>query len=277
MSVELLQRSSRRPAWIWPWRPSATISRRTLTQAQRLADAVGPLPNWLLLGAVCGALPLLCGYATQWPGAGLLGSLLIVPLVVAAASRDRLLHGLAAVGAAFGAHGALAIAIVAHDPDSLVKVLTGGNAYWMQSRQWIVTGVSREYELNWWLPAYFQHVSAMVLFTYTSMGLVTLWQGFYEADLMNFYVGQLIAHSQSPWVAVAVGWHPWSVCRGMGYLFLTFEVVSLSLERLTGLPLSTAPRRRLRWALGLTFLVADGLVKYFFLETVRGALASNLL
>lgn len=279
MSVDLNQPggAGRRPAWIWPWRPSATISRRTLNQAQRLADAVGPLPNWLLLGALCGALPLLCGYATQWPDAGLMGSLLIVPVLIAAVSRDRFWHGLAAVGAAFGTHSALAIAIVAHDPDSLVHVLTGGHAYWVQSRQWILTGVSREYELSWWLPAYFQLLSAMVFFTYTSMGLVTLWQGFYEVDLMNFYVGQLVAHSHSPWVAVAVGWHPWSVCRGLGYLLLTYEVVSLSLERLTGTPLSTAARRRLRWGLGLSFLVADGLVKYFFLETVRGVLHTNLV
>jgi hypothetical protein len=117
---------------------------------------------------------------------------------------------------------------------------------------------------------------AMALFTYTSLGFIPLWQGFYEVDLMNFYVGQLLAHSSSPWSALILGWHPWSLCRAAGYFFLTFEVTSVSFERLTGRQMSTPGSRRLRWAAGISFLLLDGATKYLLLDAVRKSLAENL-
>jgi hypothetical protein len=77
-------------------------------------------------------------------------------------------------------------------------------------------------------------------------------------------------------VALAVGWHPWSLCRGLGYLFVTFEVANLSLGRLAGVPLSTPARRWRRWAAGITLLLLDGLLKFLLLEPVRRTLAANL-
>ena len=64
--------------------------------------------------------------------------------------------------------------------------------------------------------------------------------------------------------ALAVGWHPWSLCRGLGYGLLTFEVVSYSYQRLTGSTVSTPRRRAWRWALGLALLVLDGMLKWLF-------------
>jgi hypothetical protein len=116
----------------------------------------------------------------------------------------------------------------------------------------------------------------MVAFTYTSLGLIPFWQGLYEVDLMNFYVGRLVAGSQSPALALAVGWHPWSLCRGAGYLVLTYEVASLSLARLVGERLSTPGARRKRWLVGLGLLVLDGGIKFLCLEPVRQVLAGNL-
>ena len=159
----------------------------------------------------------------------------------------------------------------------MVRVLSGGEAYWRQSHAWIVTGISPEYDLSFWVPSHFQLLGSMILFTYSSLGFITLCQGAYEVDLMNFYVGQLVAHSHNPWLAVGLGWHTWSVCRGVGYLFLTYEVASLSFEHLTGVRLSSRRRRMARWSAGLSFLLIDGIVKFCFLDTVRRLLASNLL
>ena len=74
----------------------------------------------------------------------------------------------------------------------------------------------------------------------------------------------------------ALGWHPWSLCRGLGYLFLTYEIASLSLARLTGVSLSPWQRRLGRWLIGLTFLMLDGLLKYLCLDPVRQILAGHL-
>jgi hypothetical protein len=121
-----------------------------------------------------------------------------------------------------------------------------------------------------------QLCAAVVLLGYTSLGFVPLWQGMYEVDLMNFYVGRLLAGSENPAIALLLGWHPWSLCRGIGYLWIVFEVASISLERMAGVPLSTRRRRATRWALGLGFLVLDGAIKLALLDVVREALAENL-
>jgi hypothetical protein len=265
------------PAWFGFWRPPASLARPLFESIERLGTRLGPVPVWIVLGTAIGVLPVLADYFTQWPSARVTTPVLATVLLLAAVASDSMTRGLGALGATFLAHNAVAVALVAFDPAGMAKVVVGGEAYWQQSHQWIATGYSPEYELSFWVPAHFQLLASMVFFSYSSLGLVTLFQGAYEVDLMNFYVGELVAHSQDRWLAIALGWHPWSVCRGIGYLFLTYEIASLSLEHLTGLSLSTRQRRLARWSAGLAFLLIDGIVKYFFLDTVRRLLASNLV
>src|SRR5262249_25128137 len=132
-----------------------------------------------------------------------------------------------------------------------------------------LTGENPEYQLSHWVPAQAQLLVAVLLFAYTSFGGVVFWQGLHEVDLMNVYVGSLLRESADPFQAVLLGWHPWSVCRGLGYLLLTFEVASLSLARFTGRPLSSGRRRAWRWGLGLGFLALDGVLKATLMEAVR--------
>jgi hypothetical protein len=252
-------------------------ARRTFLLADRLAGRMGPWYRWPLAGLAIGAVPLLVDWGTGWPSSRLVGALLLTPLLLAAIARDSLGRGLGLLVAAYLGHSAVAIALVAHDAGRMASVLPGGEGYWQQSQEWIVTGASPEYDLGWWLPAHCQILGVVSVFTYLSLGFVTLWQGFHEVDLMNFYVGQLLVHSRHPGLALAVGWHPWSLCRGVGFLFLTFEVASFSLARLTGVPLSTPAVRRRRWVVGLSFLLLDGVLKFLLLDTVRGVLAANLL
>jgi hypothetical protein len=268
--------TARRPGWLGPVRLPGWVGRRVLAAADDLAARLGPAYRWLLAGALVGAAPLLLDYALGWSANRVLTALLLAPVLLAAAARDLTARGLGAVTTAFAAHSALAIALAAADPDGLAPVVRDGAGYWERSREWIVTGDSEEYDLGWWLPAHFILLAVMVAFTYTSLGLVPVGWGLYEVDLMNFYVGRLLAHSESPLVCLAVGWHPWSLCRGVGYLLLTYEVTSLSLARLAGVSLSAPRARRWRLGVGLTFLLLDGVVKYTCLEGVRQVLAANL-
>jgi hypothetical protein len=247
-----------------------------LAAATGLADRLGPAYRWLLVGAAAGTVPLLCDVRLGWRVGSLVSALVLSPVLLAAVSRNLPGRGLAAVATAFVCHSALAIGLAAHDPDRLAAALPQGPEYWSRSLDWITTGTSREYDVSWWLPAHLQLLAAMVALTYTSLGLIPLWQGLYEVDLMNFYVGRLLAHSQSPAVALAVGWHPWSVCRGVGYLVLTYEITSLSLSRLAGVPLASGRARRWRWGVGLGFLATDAVVKFTCLEPIRQVLAANL-
>jgi len=264
------------PRWLWPFHFPASTRQLTFQAAWRLNRLLGPWPVWLLTGLLLGAVPALLDYALGCAASRLLTAVLLAPVLVAAVVEDALAKASAALAAAFVGHSAVFIALAASDPARLATLMPAGQAYWEESHQWIVTGISREYDVSWWLPAHVQWLVAVGLFTYLSLGLVTFWQGFYELDLMNCYVGQLVANSHNPLLALALGWHPWSLCRGVGFFFITFEVTSFSCERLTGVTLSTRRRRLGRWLAGLSFLVFDGLLKFFLLDTVRVALAGNL-
>ncbi|MBM83685.1 MAG: hypothetical protein CMJ78_24260 [Planctomycetaceae bacterium] len=269
-----------RTAWIWPLRFSERIAHQSIHYADGLAKHVEPPHRWVVLSLLIGLVPTYFCYLVGVPGSHLATALLLTPILVAGIYRDSLKLGLGVLSLAFLSHNLLVIWLASVDPDGVSRMLPSGNPtaaeYWQQSHHWITTGESPEYKLSWWLPAHFQLLSAAAFFAYTSMGFVTFWQGLYEVDLMNFYVGQLIAHSKSPWVALFVGWHPWSMCRGFGYLLVTFEVASYSFERLSNFRLSTRKRRCVRWAVGLCLLMLDGVIKFLFLETVRQILASNL-
>jgi hypothetical protein len=265
------------PRWLGCITPDPRFRAGILRGARRLADRAGPLPVWIVWGLLLGVLPLVFDFFTKWYTHWLVTPVLMLPLLLAAVSRDRAVHGMTLLVSMLASHCAASILLAAYAPEVWGKVFPAGADYWTKSRLWITTGQSEEYQLAWWLPAHVQLAVGMVLLTYLSMGLIPLWQGFHEIGLMNFYVGRLVAHSEDSVLAVAMGWHPWSVCRGIGYLFLTYEVTSLSFAHFTGTRLSTPGARRCRWVLGITFLVADGVLKYQYLDSVRRVLASNLL
>jgi hypothetical protein len=270
------KRFSGRPRWCGPVGLPEALARSWLRSATALAEALGPGPRWLLVGVLLGVVPLGLDYLLGWSTNHLVTALLVTPVLVAAVVVRAPFRGLGVLVAVFVAHSALVILLAARDPAGLSLVLKDGDAYWQRSHTWITTGASREYDLGWWLPAHFQFLAAMVFFTCTSLGFVPLWQGLHEVDLMNFYVGRLLAHSHSPGLALAAGWHPWSVCRGIGYLVLTYELAGWSFARLTGAPWSPPRVRLVRWLVGLSFLALDGVIKFTCLESVRQVLAGNL-
>lgn len=262
-------------AWIWPWRPSLRLQGQLYRLVVGLSGLPGPWYGWCLAGLLIGTVPLAVAYAFDWPGHHAVTGMLLMPLLVGAVVRDSLRLAVAGVGAALVGHSALIIGLVANDPASAAAFFPAGEAYWQESCDWILTGRSKEYLLSWWLPAHGQLLVAALLFSYTSLGFVTLWQGLYEVDLMNCYVGRLLLHAQNPAVALTVGWHPWSVCRGVGYLLLTFAIVGVSLERLTGRSFGSGRRRAAVAAAGLGFVLLDGVLKFTLLEPVRQVLLGN--
>jgi hypothetical protein len=265
------------PRWLWPVRLQPSIGAITLRWSLNLGSRLGPWYRWLAVGAVVGAAPFLVIGLVGWETVGLLTALSLTPLLAAAAVRDRPVLGLGTIGVAFVVHNAIAITLAAHDPASIASLFPRGQDYWHQTRDWLVTGVSREYDVGYWLPAHAQMALVMTAFTYLSLGFITLWHGFYEVDLMNCYVGHLLNESGDSGVVLLLGWHPWSICRGIGFLFLTYAVVAFSLERLTGSRFSTGGRRLRHCILGIFFLVLDAALKYLLLEDVRTLLVANLL
>ena len=271
--------------WLGPIGLTRGDADRLHARLQRVGARLGGPIGWSLAGILVGtgpfALLALLQFAIPWgivvraawtlPTALGFGALLVV-----GSGSGRPLSGCLALGAGLFTHCALAIGLTAAEPAWTAELLADGPAYWTKTLAWVETGQSPEYELWWWVPAHLQLVGVTVLLSYVSLGITTLHEGLYEVGLMNHYVGNLVRTAQDPVTALLVGWHPWSVARGLGFLAITVEVVDASLSRLLGRALSTPRERVVRWAVGLTFVALDGLLKLFFLETVRLAILGSL-
>lgn len=250
--------------------------RAVQVSATRLGDWLGAWPGWLLAGALAGVMPALACRVLGLPGQHMLTALACWPLLLAAVCLDRLDRAALTLGAAALAHTGLVFVQVALDPVGADAFYPPGAAYWQQTYWWITTGQAPEYDAHNWLPAHGQLFVAVLFLSVCSLGWLPLWQGFREADLMNYYVAHLLLESVDPLQALVFGWHPWSVCRGVGYVIVVFEVASATMAGLAGQQISTGPKRGRRWLVGVLFLLADASLKYYCSDAVRRVLAANL-
>jgi hypothetical protein len=239
--------------------------------------------RWIPASVTAGALPFLISYLTNAPGHQIVSALLLMMLCLPCAREDDWLKGIGVMALAYLSHCALVISLAYADPQQVAPLLPGAEGYWQKQLQWIQTGTDPEYKLSAWIPAHLMLLGAAFLFSYTSLGGILFYEGFFEVDLMNFYNAQLMARSSNHALSLALGWHVWSWLRGLGYLFIVFEIISLSLRRMTAVvpcvDAEAAVERRWRLArlgVGLAFLLADGLVKVILLEPVREQMLFNL-
>lgn len=181
------------------------------------------------------------------------------------------------MGLAFIAHNVLVIGASAIWPEQTVGILPDADDYFAKQLIWIRTGIDPEYDIWVWIPSHLTLLVCVFPLSLCSLGMLTFLQGFYEVDLMNYYNGMLLRESQNGVLALALGWHVWSVLRGFGYLLLTYELTSLAIEFWTWKQLTSWRVRGARITGSLGFLLADGVAKYCLLESVRVQLAANLL
>ena len=231
---------------------------------------------WPFIALVVGLLPLTLGYAGGLAFHQPLTGLLLAPLFWACVYQDRLGRALLLVTLVMGSHSALAIFLSAHDPVGAAAVLTGGQAYWEQTRNWIQTGDDPEYRLAVWLPQHLLLFGVVLLGGGLTLGVVPFAVGVEQVDLMNFYVGRMISQSDNPVITLLFGWHPWSLLRGLAYTVLVFASASWALERVTSRVISTDWRHLRRFALAATLAVADALTKLWLAPIVREQLFATV-
>ncbi|MFT6144356.1 MAG: hypothetical protein ACJAZO_004270 [Myxococcota bacterium] len=231
---------------------------------------------WWVLAAAMGVVPLLLGFALGSSLHQYLSATGLFVMLIAAVREQKPGWGMGALAVGFASHNAVAIGLSAFDPVSASACMPDGAGYLAAQLEWIRTGTDPEYDWVNWVPAHLHLLLGMTFMAVMSMGLLVLVQGMYEVDLMNFYVGNVIAQSDSASIALFVGWHPWSVVRGFCYVLLTYEVASLSLSLWSGRTLSTRRARAIRWAAALGFFGLDMAIKWSMLDVVRSALDANL-
>lgn len=246
------------------------------TLAEKLV--IGWAPQWIAwpLTILATLAPLAIAFPLGSPHHQIISAGLIAWGLLGFVASDRWLAGISWLGCAFLFHCITAVLLTVNFPDHCQLLFPGANEYWAKQEAWITTGKDPEYELTAWLSAHVQLILGSSLFSLTSLGVTTFVQGLFEVDLMNYYVGRLILRSDSTWIAVSRGWHTWSILRGLGFLFLTFEIVSLGYWMFTGTNSSSAKLRIIRSSIGIGFLIADGVCKYLILDSVRQELFANL-
>jgi hypothetical protein len=234
--------------------------------------------RWLPLAFVAGVLPLLACWPLGSSAHQTLSGLALTVLIWGALHSGRAAVGITTILVAFGAHSAFAISLAASTtPDQLVGLFPDGPAYWDRQEAWIRSGHDPEYELANWLPAHFQLLGACFVLAPLTLGLAIFARGFYEVDLMNVYVGTLLRESGGAWGALLVGWHPWSICRGLCYALLTYELVGRVGEWLTGRSPPPGRARTWRVVLAFVFFAADCVIKSSCMEAVQGVLYASLV
>jgi hypothetical protein len=231
--------------------------------------------RWLPAAVAVGAIPVAASYLFNVPGHGLVTAVALWLLFLACVREGAAAKGLSVVAVAFATHSIVAIALAELDPSPLSRIFAGGEEYWQRQVTWITTGRDPEYDWHVWVPAHAILLGAVLGLSMSSIGLATFCYGFAQVDLMNVYCGRLIAHSQSAAVAVACGWHPWSVARGLGCLLIVWNVSEWTMAKAAGLERARSRWRAWRWAGAAAFVVADGVMKCLLMEAVRGELASG--
>lgn len=232
--------------------------------------------RWLPTAIVVGAAPFCGSLLLGIRGHQFISATLLAWMTAACARRDAWAKGMALISVAFIAHCGVVILATTQSPARVEPIVAGGADYWEKQITWIETGRDPEYDPLVWIPNHVTLFVGTVVWSSFSLGLVTFQRGFHEVDLMNYYIGNLLLTSQSRPRALGLGWHVWSLLRGVGYVVLTFELVSLGLRCWSGIALSTWRRRLSRWGVGISLLLADGAVKYALLGPVRDALFENL-
>lgn len=224
--------------------------------------------HWPLIALALGLLPLMLGYASGSVFHQSLTGLLLVPLFLACVCEDRLGKALSLVALVLGSHSGLAIFLSIHDPAGAAAVLAGSQAYWEQARGWIQTGDDPDYRLAGWLPQHVLLLGMVLLGAGLTLGVLPFAIGVEQIDLMNFYVGRMVAQSDNPTLTLLLGWHPWSLLRGLGYTVAIFVVTSSVIESLTGQNIAQGSSRR-RLVFASLLILADGLAKLFLSSFVR--------
>src|SRR5258706_459538 len=77
-------------------------------------------------------------------------------------------------------HSVAAMVLVHADPAAAARVMPGAEEYLRKQLLWIRTGWDPEYELGVWLPAHLGQLGGGILYSYVSLGWITLFEGFRE-------------------------------------------------------------------------------------------------
>lgn len=164
-------------------------------------------------------------------------------------------------------------------PETASETILSGPRYTTEMFHWIQTGEGAEGALRLFLPLHLRNYLIFCGLCCLSVSSTALLFGTWLLNYMNFYVAELVRASVHPWVAVLVGWPPWSILRVIGFILtgVALAVVGLNgIARLRKHPVQHPFPAQYLW-MGLGFVMADIVVKTALAPTWRQLLSYALL
>lgn len=148
-------------------------------------------------------------------------------------------------------------------PDMAAETILSGPTYTASMFHWIQTGEGAPGAIHLFLPIHLRHYLIFCGLCCLTVSSTALLFGTWLLNYMNFYVAQLVRASVHPWVAIIVGWPPWSMLRVIGFILtgIALAVVGLNLiARILRHPFKQSFPKPYLW-IGLGFVIADIAVK----------------
>ncbi|MEN8444987.1 MAG: hypothetical protein ABG776_08245 [Cyanobacteria bacterium J06555_13] len=149
-------------------------------------------------------------------------------------------------------------------PETAAEVILSGPTATAEMFHWIQTGEGAEGALRLFLPIHLRNYVIFCGLCCLTISSAALLFGTWLLNYMNFYVAELVRASVYPWIAILLGWPPWSILRMIGFILtgIALAVVGLNLRarlRRRSNDRVSFPTRYLQ--MGIGFVVADIVVK----------------
>jgi hypothetical protein len=115
-------------------------------------------------------------------------------------------------------------------PERAAEVILNGPAAAEEMWQWIQTGEGAEGSLRLFLPIHLRNYLLFCLLSVITLSSTALIFGTWMLNYMNYYVAQLVRASVHPWLALVVGWPPWSILRVIGFILTGVALATVGLK-----------------------------------------------
>ena len=160
-------------------------------------------------------------------------------------------------------------------PGLMAKITWNGVDYRDQMMLWVRTGGGAEGNISLFLPVHLRHIVVFTALSLISGGLLGLVMGAGMLGYMNFYVGSLIAETQSAVTAVFLAWPVWAILRVVGFILAGTVLGAVLIDRRG----DGAEKRKkiLRFLyLAAALIVLDIVLKWALAPVYQGWLNSTL-
>jgi hypothetical protein len=190
-----------------------------------------PLGLVPLLTLVASGLGFSCGLPFLFPALTMAAGYPLLVILLLSGHRRR---ALAAMFLWAGTAAVAAVALCVFFPERASEVVWNGPAYTKEMFDWIATGEGPESDPRRFLPQHLFDTTAFVVLSLATASLTSIFFGTVLLHKMAYYVAQVVRAADGAPLALAIGWHPWSILRVGCFVALGVILAEPLLGRLTG-------------------------------------------